>query len=195
MAFKRIPLKGPLAVLVVLGGLFAGVIHFAQQSGWLVVWCPWISPPAISDDGSGTLLKVRDGDTVEIRYHDMVLAVRLRCVDTAESVHPDAKRNSTAGDRASAWAKEQLLGQRVRVEFERKDWHMELDRYGRALGYLWIDHPPIGPGPEDVLFNELLIRHGFSAYITTYGTAGPHHGRLSSAEAEAKRDKREIWRR
>jgi endonuclease YncB( thermonuclease family) len=195
VALKRLPLTGPLAILVVLGGLLAGIFHLAQQSGWLVVWFPWIAPPAIIADGSGTLLKVRDGDTVEVRYHDLELAVRLRCVDTAESVHPDAKRNSLVGDRASAWAKEQLLGQSVRVEFTRKDWHIELDRYGRALGYLWIDHSPVGPGPEDVLFNELLIRQGFSTYITTYGTAGSYHGRFSTAEAEAKREKRGLWQR
>jgi endonuclease YncB( thermonuclease family) len=195
VALKRIPIKGPLAVLVVLGGLLAGTIHFAQQSGWLVVWFPWLTPPAISDDGSGILLKVRDGDTVEVRYHDVVLPVRLRCVDTAESVHPDAERNTDAGARASTWAKEQLIGQRVRIEFQRKDWYIDMDRYGRALGYLWLDHDPHGSGPEDVLFNELLIRQGFSKYVTSFGTAGVHHGRLSAAESAAKRDKLGIWRR
>jgi micrococcal nuclease len=147
----------------------------------------------LADDGRGQLLKVRDGDTVEVRYHDLVLPVRLLCVDTAESVHPDAKRNTHAGAQASLWAKQYLADQPIRIEFERKDWHMQVDRYGRALGYLWIDHAPLGVGPEDELFNESLIRQGLSAYITAYGTAGAYHGRLSGAEAEAKREKRGIW--
>lgn len=190
----RLPLKGPLAVVAVLIALGVGAVTWAENSGWLYVWIPALTPPPLTAGGAGTLLKVRDGDTVEVRYHDLALALRLKNLDTAESVHGDAKRNTDFGEETSRWAKEHLTGQRVRVEFARKDWRIEQDQYGRAIGWLWIDRDPVGPGPEDELYNETVIRQGWSRYVTTYGTAGPHHQRLLAAEAEAKAAGRGLWR-
>lgn len=188
-------MKGPLAAVAVLIALGIGAVTWAERSGWLYVWVPALTPPPITDGGAGTLLKVRDGDTVEVRYHDLALAVRLKNIDTAESVHGDDKRNTAFGADTSRWAKDHLAGQRVRVEFARADWRIDQDQYGRAVGWLWIDHDPVGPGPEDELYNETVIRQGYSRYVTTYGTGGPHHQRFSAAEAEAKAAKRGLWRR
>ncbi len=190
----RLPMKGPFAILALLVALGAGAATWAERSGWLYVWVPALTPPPLTDGGGGTLLKVRDGDTVEVRYHDLPLAVRLRNIDTAEAVHPDAKRNTALGAETSRWAKSYLTGMRVRVEFTRRDWRIDQDQHGRALGMLWIDRDPVGPGPEDELYNETVIRQGFSPYITTYGNAGPHHARLLDAEAEAKAARRGLWR-
>ena len=191
----RLPMKGPLAIVAVLVALGIGAATWAENSGWLYVWIPALTPTPLTDGGAGTLLKVRDGDTVEVRYHDLALAVRLRNIDTAESVHPDANRNTAMGAETSRWAKEYLNGVRIRVEFARRDWHIDEDHYGRALGLLWIDHDPVGPGPEDELYNETVIRQGFSRYVTAYGNGGPNHARYTAAEAEAKAAKRGMWRR
>ena len=188
-------MKGPLAIVAVLVALGIGAATWAENSGWLYVWIPALTPTPLTDGGAGTLLKVRDGDTVEVRYHDLALAVRLRNIDTAESVHPDANRNTAMGTETSRWAKEYLDGVRIRVEFARRDWHIDEDHYGRALGLLWIDRDPVGPGPEDELYNETVIRQGFSRYVTAYGNGGPYHARFAAAEAEAKTNKRGIWRR
>ena len=181
-----------VAVLIALG---VGAVTWAERSGWLYVWMPALTPPPLSDGGAGTLLKVRDGDTVEVRYHDLALAVRLRHLDTAESVHAEVRRNSAFGEETSRWAKAYLSGVRVRLEFPRKDWRIDQDQYGRALGLLWLDRDPVGPGSEDELYNETVIRQGYSRYVTTYGTAGAHHQRLVAAEAEAKAAGRGVWRR
>ena len=191
----RLPMKGPLAIVAVLLALGVGAATWAENSGWLYVWIPALTPTPLTDGGAGTLLKVRDGDTVEVRYHDLALAVRLRNIDTAESVHPDANRNTAMGAETSRWAKEYLNGVRIRVEFARRDWHIDEDHYGRALGLLWIDRDPVGPGPEDELYNETVIRQGFSRYVTAYGNGGPYHARYTAAEAEAKAAKRGMWRR
>jgi micrococcal nuclease len=190
----RLPFRTSVMAGLLLAAV-AGAATWAERTGWLYVWLPALAPPMIGDGGTGELLKVRDGDTVEIRYHDLSLAVRLRNIDTAEAVHPDAARNSTAGADTSAWAKRHLAGARIRVEFARRDWRIDEDRYGRALGFLWIDRDPAGPGPEDELYNETVIRKGRSAYVTGYGHAGVHHGRLAAAEAEARAAGRGIWRR
>jgi micrococcal nuclease len=190
-------LRSPLALAMVLLAALAGAVGWAEHSGWLYAVLPALAPPplVLAADGTftGTLLKVRDGDTVEVRYHDLALAVRLLNVDTAESVHPDQRRNTSAGAETSEWAKQHLAGASVRIEFARKGWHIEEDHYGRALAYLWIDLPPAGAGPEDELYNETLIRQGFSAYRTEFGPAKAYHQRFLAAESEARREHRGVW--
>jgi micrococcal nuclease len=192
---QAFPRKGPLAVVVLLVGALVAGWHFAEQTGWLAVWFPWTTPPLIADDGSGELLHVRDGDTVEIRYHDLSLPVRLKCVDTAESVHPDKERNNALGKMTSQWAKQYLSGKRIRVEFAREKWHIAQDRYDRALGWLWLDHGTPGPSDDDELFNETLVRQGYSAYVTSFGNASIYHARMLAAEQLAKQKKLGVWRR
>ena len=189
----RLPMKGPLAVLALLLALAGGAAAWAERSGWLYVWVPALTPPPLTAGGAGTLLKVRDGDTVEVRYHDLALAMRLRHIDTAESAHPDAQRNSAEGAETSRWAKDHLAGARIRVEFARAGWRIDQDRHGRALGLLWLDRDPVGPGPEDELYNETVIRRGLSRYVTAFGDAGPLHPRLAAAEAEARAARRGVW--
>lgn len=192
--------RSPLALVLALVAMVGGVVAWAEHSGWLYAWFPRLAPPPLvltpGEGGfTGELLKVRDGDTVEVRYHDLALALRLLNVDTAESAHPDQRRNSELGAETSRWAKAHLAGARVRVEFARKDWRIELDHYGRALAYLWLDRAPDGPGPEDELYNETLIREGFSAYRTEFGVSKPHHQRLLDAEAAARVAGRGLWGR
>jgi micrococcal nuclease len=192
--------RSPLALVVAAVAALGGAVAWAEHSGWLYAWFPGLAPPKLElvagqDGFSGQLLKVRDGDTVEVRYHDLALALRLLNVDTAESVHPDPARNTELGAETSRWAKAHLAGARVRVEFARKDWRIELDHHGRALAYLWVDRDPAGPGPEDELYNETLIREGFSAYRTEFGVSKPYHRRLLEAEAAARAAGRGLWAR
>ena len=173
--------RGPAALLGVLLGLGALGAWF-ESSGWVYVWFPGLLPPALNSGAPATLLKVRDGDTVVVRYGDLGLAVRLRGVNAAESVHPDAKRNTTAGEEASAFAKSYLEGKPVRIEFEQRHGLIDLDRHDRALGWLWIEAGP--PGPDgDELFNATLVSKGYSRYETKYGISPRHHRQMQEAAA------------
>ena len=147
----------------------------------------------ISSGEPGRLLRVSDGDTVKVRYYDMSLTVRLRCVDTEESVHTDSSKNTAFGAATSKWAKRYLGRVDCYVEFHRDCWQIDTDHHGRALGLLWIERGAPGPG-DDELYNETLIREGYSKYITKYGTAGRYHHRLMQAEIEARQAKRGVWR-
>ena len=192
--------RSPLALAFAAVAMLGGAVAWAEHSGWLYSWFPGLAPPALElipgkDGFTGELLKVRDGDTVEVRYHDLALALRLLNVDTAESVHPDARKNSEFGAETSRWAKAHLAGAKVRVEFARKDWRIEMDHHGRALAYLWLDREPAGPGPEDELYNETLIHEGFSTYRTEFGASKPYHQRLLAAEASAREGHRGLWAR
>lgn len=181
--------KGPAAILFALLGCGA-FGAWLERSGWVYAWFPSLLPPPITSGEPHRLLKVRDGDTMEIRYHDLRLAVRLRGVDTAESVHVDASRNSDVGTDAAAFARAQLEEALVRIEFEDRHGMISTDQYGRALGYLWIVRPH-----GDELFNETLIRSGHSRYETSYGVSTRHHARLVAAEQEARAAGRGVWTR
>ncbi|NLF80068.1 MAG: hypothetical protein GX572_02620 [Clostridia bacterium] len=114
------------------------------------------SPAAPVMAEQGTLfevIRVVDGDTIVIDYHDSEEKVRLIGVDTPESVHPDKARNTEYGKLASAFAKEKLEGQWVTLEFDAE----ERDRYGRLLAYVYLD---------GVMFNKTLLSSGYAAVAT-----------------------------
>jgi len=54
-----------------------------------------------------TITRVIDGDTLEVTLEDgTVEKVRLLCVNTEESVHPDRKRNTAFGKETSDHVRE-----------------------------------------------------------------------------------------
>ena len=94
-----------------------------------------------------TVERVVDGDTVELSG---VGKARLIGIDTPE-VHGGAE---CFGREASAYAKRQLDGERVRYTIGRE----ERDRYGRVLVYLWLN--------DGRSFNALLVSRGYAQPLT-----------------------------
>ncbi len=88
-----------------------------------------------------------DGDTVELSG---LGKARLIGIDTPE-VYGGVE---CYGREASAYAKRQLDGARVRYSIGRE----ERDRYGRALVYLWLE--------DGRSFNALLVSRGFAQPLT-----------------------------
>ncbi len=182
--------------LIALVGLAGGAVAWLERSGWLYAWLPALAPPALmleADTASGTLIRVADGDTVVVRYHELELPLRLLNLDTAESAHPDASRNSEFGRQAAEWARGHLAGARVRIEFARRGWHIACDQHGRALADLWLDRGAPGPDAADELYAATAIALGWSCYDTTYGASRRHHAALSAAEAQAKAGRLGLW--
>ena len=64
------------------------------------------------------VIRVVDGDTIVVDYNGKFEKVRLLCVNTPESVHPDKKQNVPMGKVASDYTKERLSGMSVVLEFE-----------------------------------------------------------------------------
>jgi micrococcal nuclease len=107
-----------------------------------------VSGPLVPADArSATVSRVVDGDTVELRG---VGKVRLIGVDTPE-VYGGVE---CYGREASAYAKRQLAGRRVRYAVGRE----ERDRYGRLLAYLWLE--------DGRSFNALLVSGGYAQPLT-----------------------------
>lgn len=100
------------------------------------------------------VLRVVDGDTFVIDYNGTEEKVRLIGIDTPESVHPDADRNSAAGLTASDYTKSLLKGKSVKLEFDVQ----QRDKYGRLLAYAYVD---------GYMLNKKLLEDGY-AVVATY---------------------------
>ncbi len=88
------------------------------------------------------VVRVVDGDTIEVRLDGRDEDVRLIGVDTPETVKPDTPVQCF-GERASHFTKRRLTGKRVRLVFgvERRD------VYGRLLAYVYLGRPLLQPDP------------------------------------------------
>lgn len=100
-----------------------------------------------------SVLRVIDGDTIQVDFNGEKERVRLIGVDTPESVHPDAEKNNAYGDIASAYTEQQLADRKVGLEFDVS----ERDQYGRLLAYVYIDGR---------MFNKTLLEMGYAAVST-----------------------------
>ena len=121
-----------------------------------------------------------DGDTIDINYHGKIERVRLLCVDTPESVHPNQKYNTPLGKTASKYTKNRLSGKYVGIELEEK----KRGKYGRLLAYVFVDNKN---------FNIELVKKGLSPYYTKYGKSKKYDKQFCIAEATAKQLKLNIW--
>ncbi|MCB0129139.1 MAG: thermonuclease family protein, partial [Caldilineaceae bacterium] len=152
------------------------------------------SAPGENDDiprlpGRGELAvvtHVRDGDTVEVRFSDgREEAIRLLDVDTPETKHP-TKAVQCYGPEASNHTKERLCGDPsgdtclgIEVQIEATG----TDRYGRTLGYLWINGE---------LYNAELTWLGLARY-NDYGTKHQYSDRVAQAAAAAEAAGLGLW--
>jgi endonuclease YncB( thermonuclease family) len=129
-----------------------------------------------------TVARVIDGDTLEVPISGEFHRVRLRCVNTPESVHPDRSRNTPLGAEAAGFTRRRLEGQQVRLLREPDG--DERDRFGRLLAYVLID------GEN---FNVELVRKGYSKYETRYGRSKLYHSEFRDAEKDAKAAGAGVW--
>lgn len=118
-------------------------------------------PPALPvKDWKGAtafkVLRVVDGDTIEIEQDGKPVKVRLIGVDTPETVHP-SKPVEAFGKEASKFTSNLLKGESVYLEFD-KD---KADKYGRTLAYVYR-------APDGLFVNLEIVRQGYGHAYTKY---------------------------
>ena len=126
-----------------------------------------------------TVTRVVDGDTAHVLFRGRDVTVRFIGVDTPETVAP-GQPIECYGPEASHFAKQQLTGQRIRLEFDVD----RIDPFGRTLAYLWMH--------DGSLFNETLVRRGF-ATVATYPPDTRYVQRFEAAQRAAKATARGLW--
>jgi micrococcal nuclease len=141
----------------------------------------FLTLPILALAGQYKVTRVVDGDTIVINYNGKYEKVRLLCVDTPESVHPDKKQNIPMGKVASKYAQKKLTGKYVNLEFEIKKLR---GYYGRLLAYVFVDGQNL---------NLDLIRQGLSPYYTKYGKSQKYDSEFRAAEKQARKEKLNIW--
>jgi len=121
------------------------------------------------------VVRVIDGDTVELKNGERL---RYNDIDTPETVHP-SKPVECYGPEASAKNKELVEGEAILVELG----NPKKDRYGRLLGYVYID---------DLFVNAELVRGGY-AEVNSYGNPGSKIDKLLKIQKDAKLDFIGLW--
>lgn len=142
---------------------------------------PTANPGTERSDANQTMvevLRVVDGDTIEIMFQGKKESVRLIGVDTPETVHP-SKPVQPYGPEASAFTKDRLTGKRVGLEFDVE----QRDRYGRLLAYVWLG---------DQMFNEVLVKEGY-AQIATFPPNVKYVDLFTRVQKEAREANRGLW--
>ncbi len=147
-------------------------------------------------DKTFTVLKVVDGDTLDLDVEDLFThkpytRVRLWGVDTPETHIWKTSKDSTEpkqaspmyyGPEASAFTKHLVGHKRVTVELE----PMEKSRgkYRRLLAYIYL--------PDDRMLNEELIRQGYGYADERFRHV--YRRRFLDLQKEAQREQRGLWK-
>jgi micrococcal nuclease len=106
------------------------------------------SPSGGGSTSRAEVLRVIDGDTIEVELGDEVEDVRYIGVDTPETVKP-GEPVQCFGPEASAFNKELVEGEEVKLRFDAE----RRDVYGRLLAYVYV-------GGRFV--NGALVRGGYA---------------------------------
>lgn len=109
-----------------------------------------------------TLERVVDGDTIVVLVNGASERVRLIGIDAAESVSPDASKNTEAGRLASEHLTSELsAGQDLWLERDTSD----RDKYGRLLRYVWLSWSNNPSSPAEArakMLNAQLVAGGWA---------------------------------
>ncbi|MFN3188454.1 MAG: thermonuclease family protein [Candidatus Paceibacteria bacterium] len=124
------------------------------------------------------VIRVIDGDTIEVMYEGEKRSVRYIGVDTPETVHP-SKPVECMGKEASTYNSSLVAGKKVRLVKDVSD----TDRYGRLLRYVYVG---------DVMVNELLVKEGY-ANVMTYPPDVKYNQHFLTLEQEARLAKKGLW--
>ena len=172
--------------------------------------------PDVANGTAATVVEVTDGDTIDVRYpNGSTDTVRLLGVDAPE-VHADndptefegvpddetgAACLESAGEDASAFARERLLGERVTLVTDPAA--DRRDRYGRLLAYVHVGEGEStgtatagsGPTANDTTenrtdFNSRLLATG---HARVYDSTFSRSDRYYAAESAAQDAGRALW--
>lgn len=180
-------------------GIAFAALAFLGGGGWYYSRSPeasfplrdWISPPSATAVVAGyeapaylvgSVEKVTDGDTIHVSIAGTREKVRLLNVNTPESVHSDASRNTEMGKVAADYLRRRLDGAQVRLELPGGT--KDRDNFGRLLATVFLDGENI---------NVELVREGLSEYYTKYGKSARYDGDFKAAEKDAKAAARGVW--
>lgn len=110
------------------------------------------------------VIRVIDGDTIVCQVDNVQQPVRMIGIDTPESVHPDAEKNTEAGQIASFITKNILTDTTVWLETDIQ----VTDKYGRLLAYIWLEKPDriSDQAIAEKMYNYIILKNGYATLMT-----------------------------
>lgn len=133
---------------------------------------PTLAPTPMPGRIRAQVVKVIDGDSIEVEIEGQIFKVRYNGIDAPEVGQPCA-------DEATAKNIELVSGQRVSLV---KD-VSEVDKYGRLVRYVYV---------EDLFVNAEMVRQGY-AVAFTYPPDVAHADEFMILEAQAQQAGRGCW--
>jgi len=150
----------------------AAVMVGASLAGW------WLGDAHRAADAPWRVIRVDDGDTIEVVRGSETDVIRLLGVDTPETHHP-TKPVQCFGPEASAFTTRRLTGRLVRLESDVE----ERDIYGRRLAYVLLGRRR---------FNDELLHRGYARLLVIAPNRA--HGReMLDAELDARHHRLGLW--
>ncbi len=147
----------------------------------LLAGCSLVDRGGSAPPGTATVVRVVDGDTVDVRVGTRAETTRLLGIDTPETDDPQ-EPVGCFGPEASARTKELLpAGTAVRLARDVE----ARDRYGRLLVYLTRVR-------DDLFVNRSLLADGFARPLSIAPNEA-HRAELARAAAEAQAARRGLW--
>jgi micrococcal nuclease len=131
------------------------------------------------------VVRVIDGDTIEVSIEGQDEDVRYIGVDTPETVKPDTPVQCY-GPQASAENHRLVDGRTVRLVFDRE----RRDVYGRLLAYVYTRAR--GGAGKSGFVNATLVRDGYARTLTIPPNTA-HVSQLGRLQARAGRAGRGLW--
>lgn len=126
----------------------------------------------------GQVVRIDDGDTIDVRIGDRVERVRYIGLDAPEVGHHGL--GGAPGGRAAAWMNAALVGDgRVRLELDAQ----ARDGYGRLLAYVWAGGRMI---------NAELLRRGYARALRIPPNLR-YAAIFAALEREARLARRGLW--
>ncbi len=128
-----------------------------------------------------SVIKVVDGDTLNIDMDGKSQTIRLIGLNTPETVDP-RKPVECFGKEASKKASEFLAGKKVSIEKDPSQG--DYDKYQRLLAYVFLE--------DGTNFNKWMIENGYG-YEYTYDLPYKYQGEFKLVESQAKSQKKGLW--
>lgn len=112
------------------------------------------TPKAVQHGVKAKVVRVIDGDTIEVLMDGKQEQIRMLLIDTPETKHPQ-KPVEKFGPEASQFATETLKNKEVGVQVGKE----RTDKYGRILAYIWVG---------DTTYQEMVLKKGLAATAYLY---------------------------
>lgn len=128
---------------------------------------------------SAKVIKVVDGDTLNVEIDGKKETIRLLLIDTPETVHP-IKPVQPFGPEASEFLKDKLNGNDIRVELGIG----ERDKYGRLLAYVYV---------EDQMVNKQLLERGLARVAYVFEPNTKYIDEFYDIQKQAQQKEVGIW--